>query len=239
MGRGGARAGRFVYQRPELESQIGQFSRTGGRFRVLDADGWVLSDAGSVEPREIDLESASWAASAFRWALRRDDPPYPRSTVRPGRGRHAPRRARGEAATAWYGDDPDATPSSRRPCRSRDRAGLGAVLLEQASDPILTLTNQALVRLMTFTLLASVLASVGPARLRDVAVAARAPLAHAAETALGPQGEIRIAIPGRGARDEIGALARSFTICSSACAAHRYLARSRASCRTSLARRSR
>ena len=37
-----------------------------------------LSDAGSVEPREIDRRSASLVASAFRWALRRDDPPYPR-----------------------------------------------------------------------------------------------------------------------------------------------------------------
>ncbi len=36
-------------------------------------------------------------------------------------------------------------------------------------------------------------------------------LAHAAETAIGPHGEIRTAIPGSGARDEIGALARSFT----------------------------
>jgi two-component system, OmpR family, sensor histidine kinase ChvG len=205
--------GRFVYQRPELESLLGQFGRAGGRFRVLDTDGWVLSDAGSVELREIDLESASWVASAFRWALRRDDPPYPRELPY-GRVSDNELRAalRGETATAWYGDDPDrdAIVAAAVPIRGSGAAA-GAVLLEQASDPILTLTNQALVRLMTFTLLASVLASLGLLGYATWLSLRVRRLAHAAETALGPQGEIRTAIPGRGARDEIGDLARSFT----------------------------
>jgi two-component system sensor histidine kinase ChvG len=205
--------GRFVYQRPELESLLGQFGRAGGRFRVLDTDGWVLSDAGSVELREIDLESASWVASAFRWALRRDDPPYPRELPY-GRVSDDELRAalHGQTATAWYGDDPDrdAIVAAAVPILSSG-APAGAVLLEQASDPILTLTNQALVRLMTFTLLASVLASAGLLGYATWLSLRVRRLAHAAETALGPHGEIRTAIPGRGARDEIGDLARSFT----------------------------
>jgi len=205
--------GRFVYQRPELESLLGQFGRAGGRFRVLDADGWVLSDAGSVVPREIDVESASLAARLFRWALRRDDPPYPRELPY-GRVSDANLRGAlgGEATTAWYGDAPDrdAIVAAAVPIAGPHGA-VGAVLLERASAPILTLTNRALVRLMTFTLLASVLASVGLLGYATWLSLRVRRLAYAAENALGPGGEIRTAIPGRGARDEIGDLARSFS----------------------------
>jgi signal transduction histidine kinase len=86
-----------------------------------------------------------------------------------------------------------------------------AIVLEQGSDAILTLTNDALVRLMTFTLLASVLAAgtlLGFATLLSFRVRR---LARAAETALSPQGEIAAALPGQRARDELGALSRSFT----------------------------
>jgi signal transduction histidine kinase len=205
--------GRFVHQRSDLEALLAQFGRAGGRFRVLDGDGWILSDAGSAVPREIDLESASFVASAFRWALQRNDPPYPRE--RPfGRVADDTLRAalRGAATTAWYGGAPDRDAIVAAAVPITGPAGAtGAVLLEQASDPILTLTNQALVRLMTFTLLTSVIVSaalLGYATWLSLRVRR---LAHAAETALGPKGEIRTAIPGRGARDEIGDLARSFT----------------------------
>jgi signal transduction histidine kinase len=205
--------GRFVYQRPELENLLEQFGRAGGRFRVLDADGWVLSDAGSVVPRDLDVASAPWVASAFRWALRRNDPPYPRE-VPFGRVSDPQLRGalRGATATGWYGDDPDrdAIVAASVPIAGSPGNG-GAVLLERASDPILTLTNQALVRLMTFTLLTSVLAAVGLIGYATWLSLRVRRLAYAAENALGPQGEIRTAIPGRGARDEIGDLARSFT----------------------------
>jgi two-component system, OmpR family, sensor histidine kinase ChvG len=206
--------GRFVFQRPDLEALLGQFGRAGlGRFRVLDADGWVLSDAGSVEPREIDRESASFVASVFRWALRRTDPPYPRELPY---GRVSDQKLRGAVAgrpvTAWYGDDPDrdAIVAAAVPIAA-PRGEVGVVLLEQASDPILTLTNQALVRLMTFTVLLSVLASAGLLGYATWLSLRVRRLANAAENALGPQGEIRTAIPGQRARDEIGDLARSFT----------------------------
>ena len=58
--------------------------------------------------------------------------------------------------------DRSARRSSPRPCRSSSAAGVqGAVVLEQASDPILTLTNRALVRLMTLTLLATLVVGLG------------------------------------------------------------------------------
>src|SRR5690606_29860992 len=85
-----------------------------------------------------------------------------------------------------------------------------AVVLEQASDSILTVTDAALLRLMVFTLGASVVAAtalLGYATLLSFRVGR---LARAAEHALGPKGEIATALPGQRAADEIGDLARSF-----------------------------
>ncbi len=84
-------------------------------------------------------------------------------------------------------------------------------MLERTSEAILTLTNQALVELVTLTATASVgamIALLGYATFLSLRVRR---LARAAEDALGPRGEIRAALPGRSAGDEIGDLARSFT----------------------------
>ena len=82
---------------------------------------------------------------------------------------------RGREATAWYGSGPEREAIVAAAVPIMGAAGVeGAVVLEQASDPILTLTNRALVRLMSLTLLATVVVGVGPARLCDVAVVARA-----------------------------------------------------------------
>jgi two-component system, OmpR family, sensor histidine kinase ChvG len=205
--------GRFIYQRPELKSVLDQFGRGTGRFRILDADGWVLSSAGNVEPRATERGSTTLAGDLFRWLLRRDDPPYP-GELPPGRVADPALRSAltGDAATAWYGSGPDreAIVAAAVPIAAGRAAG-GAVLLEQASDPILTLTNDALVRLVSVTLLATVIVGLGLLGYATWLSVRVRRLAHAAETALGPRGEIRTRMPGTVAGDELGVLARSFT----------------------------
>jgi dedicated sortase system histidine kinase len=204
--------GRFIYQRPELTALLGQFSRVGGRFRVLDRDGWVLADAGRIAPPAAAAPT-SLLADVFRLTLRRDDPPYP---VEAPFGRVAADALRGSlagrSAAAWYGraNGQDAIVAAAVPIAGPS-GPVGAVLLEQASDPILTLTNRALVRLMSFTVLASVVVALGLLGYAAWLSLRVRRLAHAAETALGPRGEIRVAMPGVAARDELGDLARSVT----------------------------
>jgi dedicated sortase system histidine kinase len=206
--------GDFIYQRPELQDIVAQFSRAGGRFRVLDRDGWVLSDAGGVEISGAQSEAPprSLIDDLFRLALERDDPPYP---LEQPAGRVADETLRksldGQVTTAWYRRGPDREAIVTAAVPISDASGqLGAVLVEQASDSILTLTDQALVRLMTFTLAASLAAAMGLLGFATVWSLRVRRLAQAAETALGPKGEIRVTLPGRTAKDEIGALARSF-----------------------------
>jgi len=204
--------GSFVYQRPELGALLAPFGRAGGRFRVLDPDGWVLADAGGIAAPVVDPARESVLANLLRLALRRDDPPYPAEQP-PGRVVAAPSRRAlvGQSATAWYGraGAQDAIVAAAVPIAGVHGAN-GAVLLEQSSDPILTLTNQALVRLMSFTVLASVVVALGLLGYAAWLSLRVRRLAHAAETALGPRGEIRVAMPGAMATDELGDLARSF-----------------------------
>ncbi len=211
----GARPSRFIHQLPQLQAFVNQFSRAGDRFRVVNRDGWVLSDAGDVESgaAAVGASATTLAERLFRSLLRRDDAAYGTLEEPFGRLGDAALRAAldGEPATAWFrrGPEDSAIVAAAAPIRGPDGV-LGAVLLEQASDPILTLTNQALMRLMTFTLLASLLAAAGLLAYATFLSLRVRKLARAAETALGPKGEIQVAVPGRGARDELGDLARSF-----------------------------
>ncbi len=211
----GARPSRFIHQLPQLQAFVNQFSRAGDRFRVVNRDGWVLSDAGDVESgaAAAGASATTLAERLFRSLLRRDDAGYGTLEEPFGRLGDAALRAAldGEPATAWFrrGPEDSAIVAAAAPIRGPDGV-LGAVLLEQASDPILTLTNRALMRLMTFTLLASLLAAAGLLAYATFLSLRVRKLARAAETALGPKGEIQVAVPGRGARDELGDLARSF-----------------------------
>jgi dedicated sortase system histidine kinase len=212
----GTDSGAFVYRRPTLERMLAQFTRSGDRVRVLNRAGWVLADTGGIAPvpEQFEAGRSSLAERFFRYALRREDPPYAVLEEPTGRLSDPALRAalEGPPAVAWYRDGPDnnAIVAAAVPIRGRDGV-LGAVLLEQASDPILTLTNQALLRLMTYAVLASVIAAIGLVGYASFLSFRVRRLASAAETALGPKGEINVVLPGSRARDEIGDLARSFT----------------------------
>ena len=205
-------AGRFIRERPELQSVLGQFSRIRGRFRVLDQDGWVLAATGRVTPGTAGNDGAGLVGGLFRWLLERHDPPYP--AERPA-GRVADETLRaalaGRDTTAWYGSGPDREAIVAAAVPIAGAGGVdGAVVLEQASSPILTLTNRARVRLMALTLLATFVVGAGLLGYATWLSLRVRRLANAARTALGPRGEIRSGMPGAGAGDELGALARSF-----------------------------
>jgi dedicated sortase system histidine kinase len=205
--------GRFIRQVPELQSLLGQFGRAGGRFRVLDEDGWVLAVTGGVAPGATADDGAGLAGRLFRWLLEREELPYP--PERP-QGRVADETLRqalqGREATAWYGSGPDREAIVAAAVPIMGSTGVeGAVVLEEASDPILTLTNRALVRLMTLTLLATLVVGLGLLGYATWLSLRVRRLAGAAQTALGPRGEIRSEMPGAASSDELGALSRSFT----------------------------
>jgi two-component system sensor histidine kinase ChvG len=172
----------------------------------------VLAATGAVTPGTAADDEAGLAGALLRWLLEREDPPYPPERP-PGRVADATLRQAlaGREATAWYGSGPEREAIVAAAVPLAGEGGVeGAVVLEQASEPILTLTNRALVRLMSLTLLATVVVAVGLLGYATWLSLRVGRLARAAQTALGPRGEIHSGMPGAGAADELGALARSF-----------------------------
>lgn len=212
---GASGPGPFRHPDETLQQFVHSFGRGGDRYRVLDQRGWVLADVGGVVlgNDSVEAPAGGLAGDFFRFALNRRDPPY-RGLEEP-LGRVADtnllQSLAGRPVTAWYRSGPrrDAIVAAAVPIRRGGRV-LGAVLLERASDPILTVTNRALLRLMSFTLLASLVAALGLLGFATLLSLRVRRLARAAETALGPKGEIHAAVPGRRAHDELGDLARSF-----------------------------
>ncbi len=205
----------FVQPVPQLERLVRTFGQPGDRFRVIDVEGWVLTDTGpTAEPVSTTAQADGLAGALFRFMLRRDDPEYGSLERRPGYVADPVLRDAldGRRATAWYrgGPEGNATVVAAVPIRSAGDGVLGAVLLEQRSDPILTLTNRALLRLMTFTLLSTAVVALGLLGYATLLSVRVRRLARAAENALGPKGEIDVALPGRNAKDELGDLSRSF-----------------------------
>ena len=208
--------GMLLYRPSGLAAAAAQFIQSGRRLVVVDAAGWVLFDEGEIDPLSATFDDLdpSLMEQIYRFILRRDDPAYTEFQLPPGRLGRGPLQAvlEGTPVTAWFARSGDASAvvTAGAPVL-RGSEQLGAVILEQGSDSILTLTNAALVRLLSVTFLAMLVVAGGLLSYATVLSFRVRRLSRAAETALGPRGEIHASLPGRRARDEIGDLARSFS----------------------------
>ncbi|HEY5622410.1 MAG TPA: hypothetical protein VIV14_01530, partial [Gammaproteobacteria bacterium] len=208
--------GEFVSRPADLDAISTPFVQPGQRMRIIDAAGWVVFDGGEIDPlaNAFAPSSLTLADRFYRLILAREDTPYQELESPPGYvSNETLRRALdGEAVAAWYTRGPDASAviAAAAPIRAGG-AIRGGVVLEQGSDSILTLTNEALVRLMSSTLLASLFVAFGLLGYATRLSLRVRRLARAADTALSPDGEIRPRLPGGRARDELGDLSRSFS----------------------------
>jgi two-component system, OmpR family, sensor histidine kinase ChvG len=212
-GDAGSAPGRLVRRTPELAAAAAQFAAPGRRLRIVDRQGWVLYDGGSLAPAgSATVAQRGFFENLLRLILSRDDAPYDGFENPPGYLADPELRSAlaRESSTRWYrrGADASAVVAAAAPVAGSGGVQ-GAVLLELGSDSILTLTNEALVRLLGFTLLASLIAAAGLLGYATLLSLRIRRLATAAGSALGPRGDIRAGMPGRRAGDEIGTLARS------------------------------
>jgi dedicated sortase system histidine kinase len=205
----------LVRESPELNAILRPFAGGDDRLRILDPDGFVLADSGPLvsEDAAEAVASPSMLERFFRYVLRREDPDYASQESEPGLIGDAVLRTAldGRDATAWYrrGAAVTAIVAAAVPVDAGD-ARRGAVLLEQASDPIVTVTNRAMMRVMATAVGVILIVALAAFAYASVLSFRVGRLARAAESALGPRGEIDTRLPGTKGRDEIGDLSRSF-----------------------------
>ena len=210
--------GRFVTISPVLQSVAGGYTQPGWRLIVTDVHGWRLGQAGSVtgtaEGPDDSPTDSGWLRLAYNLLL---EPGAAAELAEPdasGREQqsYVVEALNGRpAATQWF-RSPDtgrAVVSVAHPIYSGS-VQTGAIILQQGTDAILSLTNQAMTRLITLTLIATIgvavvllgYASWLSARIRH--------LSSAAERALDEK-RVRTSLPSALAGDEIGDLSRSFS----------------------------
>jgi dedicated sortase system histidine kinase len=198
---------------PDIEQLAANLVQPDMRLIVTDAKGWRIAVAG--EPglhqsgsvrrgfarRIYDLlvESGNEPAFAEPDPLGREQAPYISAALG------------GREMASWFRSDSGgkAIVAVAAPIVSRDTT-LGAVVLQQGTDAILSLTNEGLARLINLTLIATLLvaaALLGYAtwlsrRIQRLSVAAEAAMENES---------LQAALPSALAEDEIGDLSRSFS----------------------------
>lgn len=209
--------GRFVTVSPVLQSVVEGYEQPGLRIIVTDKQGWRLGQAGSVHGAPGGERNAPTSSGWLRVlygvlfepgaeaAFADPDPS--------GRERQAYVRAAldGHPDTQWFRSPATgrAVVAVAQPIYS-GTVQTGVIILQHGTDAILSLTNRALARLVTLTLIATVgvaLVLLGYASWLSVRIRN---LSNAAEWALDEK-RVRTALPSALAGDEIGDLSRGFS----------------------------
>lgn len=201
-----------------LKQRLEQYAPERVRVSVVDVNGWLLARAGDVTVN----------ASSTYPGLQRNEDGFMRSIYRglfpsssvPGQSYGLPygmwgapvdEARAGKNSAIWF-DQAGGEPSLVRaavPVRYGDQL-LGALVVEQPGEQLVLVRELALTRLLNLTLVATLFAVI-------VTLVFAARLSHrirrlsrAASTALTAEGRIEHSIPGTHAKDELGALARSY-----------------------------
>jgi two-component system sensor histidine kinase ChvG len=202
----------------ELRSVAQSLVQPGMRVFVTDASGWRLVAAGTL-PLSTKNNSfgKGWSRRIYDWLVEAGKTAASAEPDPTGREQQAYVSAAldGREMASWFrGDDSGlAIVAAAAPIVDSTSAGeeiIGALVLQQGTDAILSLTNEGLARLINLTLIATLLVAgtlVGYAswlsrRIRH--------LSRAALNALESE-TLHVALPSALAEDEIGDLSRSFS----------------------------
>lgn len=198
--------------RPRPAPMLQALAPAGSRIWLLNGDGWVLARAGSLRAEEAP--AVHWLEGLAYRALLAS--PLSAVQAREGalrlQGEEIAAALAGSAAASWrpLAEEAGVVASAAAPVVV-DGQPVGAVVVEQAGDALLAVTNRAALRLMGTTTLA-----FGAALMVLMLFAARLSarirrLRDAAEAAVAPDGGISAVLPLAGDRDELGDLSRAFT----------------------------
>lgn len=205
-----------IQHESQVNAAIERFGQPGMRIHVIDSGGWIRASAGDSAPAIDRVEFTPIGTRLFRDIIDSADESSRSLSLQGGQDNnsYALEALQGTVASAWVTtdgvDELNAKVVAAAPIRN-GRKIAGAVVLTQDSAARLLLSNAAMSRLTTLTLLAT----LGTALLL-LAFAAWLSyrvrrLSRAADVALGEHGELKTRLPSNAARDEIGSLSRSFS----------------------------
>ena len=213
----GRNPGSIVAMSPVLQSVVSGYVQPGLRLIVTDKDGWRLAQAGNISASggsgQESATPSGWLRIVYNLVL---EPGAEAALAEPsptGREQqsYVSEALDGRATTRWFRSPETgrAVVSVAQPVWS-GTVQTGAVILQQGTDAILSLTNQALARLIILTLVATLVVAavlIGYASWLSLRIRN---LSSAAERALDDK-RLKSALPSALAGDEVGDLSRSFS----------------------------
>ena len=208
--------GSIVTVSPVLQSVARGYAQPGWRLIIVDRHGWRIANVGSVSASpggSTAAQQSGWLRLVYSLVLESGAEALLAEPAPGGRETQAYVRESldGQPATRWFrsADTGRAVVSVAQPVWSGN-IQTGAVILQQSTDAILSLTNQALTRLIVLTLTATIIVAVvllGYASWLSFRIRR---LSEAAELAL-EEKRLRTALPSVLDSDEVGDLSRSFS----------------------------
>jgi len=209
--------GRFAKTSPLLQSVVAGYAQPGLRLIVTDLAGWRLAQAGDASRSQPDSQTdegiSRWMRLAYSMLLEPGKEallaePHPSGREQQN---YIAQALNAKADTSWFRSRSDgrAVVAVAQPVWS-GTVQTGVVILQQGTDAILSLRNQALTRLMNFTLIATlavVAVLLGYSSWLSLRIRR---LSNAAESALDGD-KVDTDLPSALANDEIGDLSRSFS----------------------------
>lgn len=211
----GPAPGRMISPSPVLSSVVRGYAQDDLRLIVTDRAGWRLASEGSIGGARTagDPGDSGWMRIAYNALL---EPGAGSAFADPnplGRERenYVVSAMNGTAEGAWFRSEETgrAVVAVAQPVWSGS-VQTGVVILQQGTDAILSLTNSALGRLLSFTLIATIGVAVtllGYASWLSLRIRR---LSEAAENALDDDA-MQQSLPSALADDEVGDLSRSFS----------------------------
>jgi dedicated sortase system histidine kinase len=205
--------GPFVRSSPELTAIAGTLGQRDTRLLITDAAGWRIAESGSLTATGDSRDGgAAWLRLAYNALIENGEQaelaePDPR-----GREQQAyiASALAGKPSVSWFRSPQSgrAVVAAAEPVRA-DGTTIGAVVLQQGTDAILSLRNEGLSRLITVTLIATILVAISLLGYASWLSRRIRRLSIAAEGALESR-NLRASLPSAAAGDEIGDLSRSF-----------------------------
>ena len=210
-----ASPGAFLTQSDALTAIALQRTQPGMRLILTDAEGWRLAVAGDITlpHSDVDAAASAWLRMAYETVVEDGQDAKLADPDASGRERQSYVTAalRGEASQSWFRSSGDggAVVAVAQPIRVGDTI-LGALLLQQGTEAILSLTNERLAQLIYVTIIATVVAALALLGYASWLSRRIRRLSIAAEDAL-ESDDLRSALPSAQASDEVGDLSRSFS----------------------------
>lgn len=197
-----------------ITETLAPYSSDTMRISVLNPHRWLLAQVGSLQVDPEDDDGAPTTPGLdwfYRLALGSQDFPVLTEARLSGRleSDDINLALQGDQARTWYHKDHQRVARVVLPVRA-DGKIVGAVAVEESSDPLLAETSSAFGGLVLYTLLATGLAAVGLLSYASWLSWRIRRLKRAADQAVGEDGKIRPDLMQTSASDELGDLARGY-----------------------------